>query len=529
MTASAGMVAGVAAFVGGCSNFDSYLDPSVLGRWEYTPASVPVLEYISSIEGKPADLVAYSDVMPSDLLPSPADYRVGPGDRIQVRVYDIISRDDIPTQYERQVDIRGTIDVPQLGRLFISGKTIGQIKDLLTERMRGLIADPLVEVDILDLRQQTFTLLGAVSRPGAYFIPKPDFRILEALPFGERYEPAAKEIYVIRLVGLDPALDDPTGGPPPDAIGGPSSAAQPATPSGSPGTRDKQPAAGEDLINIIDDLSKPAGEPRRDRPSPAAVRGGQGLDLNASAVQPAADRRPIIDLPDPTAPAAAIEQPAVGETSAAPWAFVNGKWVQVRGNASSAGTATTSGGEPIGLEGDGRRSSDIITQRVIRIPLERLLAGDSSLNIIIRPGDVIRVPDAPRGEFYIGGLVRRPGVYNLPADGRMTIRRAIDTAGGLDSLAWPERAELIRVVGKNRQAIVSMNLRAIAEATQPDVYIRQDDHINVGTSFWAIPLAVLRNGMRANYGFGLLLDRNFGNDVFGVPPEYNTRSPSLFP
>ena len=29
---------------------------------------------------------------------------------------------------------------------------------------------------------------------------------------------------------------------------------------------------------------------------------------------------------------------------------------------------------------------------------------------------------------------------------------------------------------------------------------------------------ILREGFRTNYGFSLRLDRNFGNDVFGVPP-----------
>jgi hypothetical protein len=50
------------------------------------------------------------------------------------------------------------------------------------------------------------------------------------------------------------------------------------------------------------------------------------------------------------------------------------------------------------------------------------------------------------------------------------------------------------------------------------VYLKPGDHIIVGTDFWAYPLAVFRNGLRMNYGFGFLLDRNFGNDVFGPPP-----------
>ena len=34
----------------------------------------------------------------------------------------------------------------------------------------------------------------------------------------------------------------------------------------------------------------------------------------------------------------------------------------------------------------------------------------------------------------------------------------------------------------------------------------------------SVSLAVVRGGLRATYGFGFLLDRNFGNDVFGAPP-----------
>ncbi len=74
------------------------------------------------------------------------------------------------------------------------------------------------------------------------------------------------------------------------------------------------------------------------------------------------------------------------------------------------------------------------------------------------------------------------------------------------------------MVGPDRQATIMLDLRAISEGTQPDVFLKPDDHLNVGTNFWALPLAIVRNGLRASYGFGFLLDRNFGNDVFGAPP-----------
>jgi hypothetical protein len=48
--------------------------------------------------------------------------------------------------------------------------------------------------------------------------------------------------------------------------------------------------------------------------------------------------------------------------------------------------------------------------------------------------------------------------------------------------------------------------------------MKSDDHVIIGTNFWATPLAVIRNGFRMTYGFGFLIDRNWGNDIFGAPP-----------
>ena len=105
-------------------------------------------------------------------------------------------------------------------------------------------------------------------------------------------------------------------------------------------------------------------------------------------------------------------------------------------------------------------------------------------------------------------------MFNLPSVGRLTLTRAITAAGGLGGLAIPERVDLTRVVGENQQSTIMLNLRAISQGTQPDVYLKADDRLNGGTNFWAFPLAVRRNGFRTSYGFGFLLDRNFGHDVF---------------
>jgi hypothetical protein len=220
---------------------------------------------------------------------------------------------------------------------------------------------------------------------------------------------------------------------------------------------------------------------------------------------------PAIDLPDSTR-----SQPMSGgpgplanpDGAGSNWVFVDGKWVRT----APAG----SGGK--GGAGDEQR---VVTQRVIRVPVGPLLAGAADVNVVIRPGDVVRVPQARTGLVYMTGFVARPGPYNLPTDGRLTLQRAVVAAGGLSGLAIPERVDLTRMVGRDRQATIRLDLRAIAEQTQPDIYLKPDDQINVGTNFWATPLAVIRGGFRASYGFGFILDRNFDEDVFGLRGDRN--------
>jgi protein involved in polysaccharide export with SLBB domain len=95
----------------------------------------------------------------------------------------------------------------------------------------------------------------------------------------------------------------------------------------------------------------------------------------------------------------------------------------------------------------------------------------------------------------------------------------VSAAGGLSPTAIPNRVDLVRVIGKDREATIRVDLAAIRNRSEPDIYMRPDDHVIIGTNLIATPLAVIRNGFRMTYGFGFLLDRNFGNDVFGPPPE----------
>jgi hypothetical protein len=272
----------------------------------------------------------------------------------------------------------------------------------------------------------------------------------------------------------------------------------------APITAPTQPSptpTGEELIDIIDAIA-PEQAPQVPNPgSPGLLSGrSQGLPTREKRQPEPMDqlRQPAVDLVDGSTRG--------GGGANGNWVYLNGQWVELPGRKNGP-----SNGAEVNPD-------SMVTQRVIRVPLKPLLAGKQSVNIVIRPGDVIRVPGLESGNVYMGGTIARPGSFQLPANGRLTLMRAVFSAGGLAETSIPERVDLTRMVGRDRQATIRLNLREIAKGTQPDIYLKADDQINFGTNFWALPLALVRNGFRASYGFGFLLDRNFGNDVFGIPP-----------
>jgi polysaccharide biosynthesis/export protein len=490
-------------FLGGCT-WDSFMDPSTIGRWERTPTRVPILNHIGAIEDPTTQWVDISEITAEDLIPETDIYRVGPGDFLDLTIYDLITRGQAEL-LPRQIDQNGYIQIPQLGRIFVTGKTETEVADAIATKMAPIVVDPLVSVVVQQRRQQVFHLTGNVSAPGPYSILNADFRIYEALIAAGGFPEFTNEIFVIRQVPLDDGTSKLLPENPSDT--------DLSTPSG--GSADTP--SGENLLDVIDDLSAPG--------MLSGSRSGSGTGLvpnyQRASAQPS-DEDPIIDLiesPTDSGDESATDTETQGTPPAPRWRFHDGQWIR-----ESVPVASRNLIDRVDQMTPRDSRGELFTQRVIRVPVQPLVTGDARYNIVIRPGDIIRVPASTAGFYYIRGEINRPGVFNLPAVGKLTLMRAIASAGDLGPTAVPERVDLTRMVGTDEQATIMLNLRAIAEGTQPDIYIKPDDMINIGTKFWATPLAVVRGGFRTSYGFGFLLDRNFGNDIFGAPPtNFGTR------
>lgn len=490
----------------GCAK--SFLDPTKLGGYRDTPTVMPILTRIDAIEDDSGQVVEYSDPLPEDLIPQPESYRIGPGDVLRVIAYDVVVIGQ-REEYEVPVDARGMIEIPQLGRISVAGSTTEEAMSEIVAaiRAKGLVQDPLVQVLTLSQRQQTYTAIGAIQNPGLYPIPRADYRLLEALASAGNFDETTKEVYIIRQVPLSEEVSGVISGLNHTSPG----AAHTAPPQSKPAEQPK----GQDLIDIIDQIAPEAGDkkpaeqpkadapkanaPKADAPKTDAPRSSPGLfgrQDGQAAAQPA---KPMIDLIEDDKPAQVA--PAGDGAS---WVFLNGKWVKVKAPTAQEALAVRA------------KPDELITQRVIRVPIKQLLQGYQSVNIVIRPGDVIRFPATSSGFVYMGGEVARPGPYQVAPD--FTLMRAITAAGGLSELAIPQKVELTRMLPGNRQAVIKLDLQAISEHTQPDIFMKPSDQVMIGTTWWALPTAVIRNGFRASYGFGFILDRNLSNDIFGPPP-----------
>ncbi len=449
----------------GCET-NSFMDPSKVGNWEMTPKTMPILNRLDVIDEPEISSLPVTQVQPGDLLPTTDEYVIGSGDLVTVTIFELIvpGTDAVQT---RRVDETGAIRLPVVESVHAAGRSPSQLENDIVKTLdrEGILKDATVSVVVQESRQNTYSVIGepfnGSTAFGTYVIPKPDFRLLEALALARGVPGRTKKILIFRQTALSSEVE---GSRRPDT-----------------GVEAIPPAEG----NPVDVLDQLGGALEGDGPIPSAP------------VESTTDR------PDaPPALAGGLESGG----SSGQWIRVGDRWVEAGRVEASPGQAGNTAADAL---------SALITQRIIEVPYENLINGDMRYNLVIRAGDVIRIPDTRGGFVYLMGEINRPGAYTVPGEADLTLMQLIASGGNLSAIAVPSRVDLVRRIGNDRQAIVRLNLKKIFEGNEPDIFLKANDLINIGTNFPATPLAVFRNGLRATYGFGFVVDRNFENQVFG--------------
>ncbi|MFY8117867.1 MAG: SLBB domain-containing protein [Roseateles sp.] len=101
--------------------------------------------------------------------------------------------------------------------------------------------------------------------------------------------------------------------------------------------------------------------------------------------------------------------------------------------------------------------------KLMWVDLKRLLnGGDLRLNLRMKPGDLVYIPDSADTMVYVLGAVHRPGAYRLTPD--MSVMDALATAGGPNEDAKPSEIGVYRPA---RQAFERIALQNLMDAKRP--------------------------------------------------------------
>jgi len=459
------------------------------------------------------------DVLPNATFPrqgdwsyTDEDYIVGPTDILDISILDLFN-EGLETVLRRQVSDSGYIDLPLLSeRIKAEGHTKDELKEVIANKYSpDILRNPTISVTVAAQRQNTFSVIGAFARPGTYSILRKDMRLLEALALaGDVTQANIKYLYVIRPQPASRVAGTRTprgaGGQiilpsePKETTGGTGSGT--VTPTTAPGTTESADKALRELGKALEGLlpgatTKPATQPES-KPAPSMM---------------------AFSETDPASGAAAMQDSTTAPVGGAKWIYSAGKWIKAKSNVGTGSPAT----QP--QPGDAKEAVDPFgwkkvdrsgMARVIAVNLNQLRNGDPRMNIVMRDNDIVHVPTLEVGEFYISGEVLRPGVYSLTGR-QITLKMAVAAAGNLGGLAWPENSLLIRRIGGSQEQFIPVDLQAIFRGEDPDIFLKPNDTLSIGTDARASFYAVIRNAFRMTYGFGFIYDRNFADPRYYTP------------
>ena len=102
------------------------------------------------------------DELPMDLPVGP-DYVLGPGDGLSIELWGGVSQ-----RLQRVVDREGRVALPEAGAVQVTGRSLGEVQQLVQRVLRSEFRDVQADVSLARLRTVRVYVVGDVLRPGAY-------------------------------------------------------------------------------------------------------------------------------------------------------------------------------------------------------------------------------------------------------------------------------------------------------------------------------------------------------------------------
>jgi polysaccharide export outer membrane protein len=139
-------------------------------------------------------LAAVLAAVPVSAQQSVGDYRVGPKDLLEIRVFEIPE-----LNLERRVTDTGTLDLPLLGQFSVAGLTAEEVRDRLQALLTAKYVNRAnVSVVVKEFANKPISILGAVGKPGSLNVSG-RWDLLQAISAaGGLASGAGRKIFVLR-------------------------------------------------------------------------------------------------------------------------------------------------------------------------------------------------------------------------------------------------------------------------------------------------------------------------------------------
>ena len=144
----------------------------------------------SEASGSPVSVTgAHASKMPAV---SP-EYRVGETDTLQITVWK-------EPDFSKTVNVRpdGMISLPLIGEVKVIGMTSGEIQDVVASNLKAYLLNPLVTVEITEIKSRRVFITGEVVRPGLYPLGGP-ITVLQLIAQAGGFTPFAKRKSIVVL------------------------------------------------------------------------------------------------------------------------------------------------------------------------------------------------------------------------------------------------------------------------------------------------------------------------------------------
>lgn len=378
----------------------------------------------------------------SIIVSSTEDYLIGLNDVLSVKVEDAPEIDGL-----YRINSKGSFTLPAAGSIDARDKTVEQITDVITKRLKGgYLANPIVSIKVNQSNRRAFFIQGAVRRPGTYQIEG--------------------RVSLLKLITIAGGLTDEYS-------------------STAFVMREKKPLEKTENGALIKNAAFTANDSANADYELIKINVSQLLkgDLEKNITIESGD---IVNIPISELFFVAGEVNKPGSFS-----FKEGTTLQQA--ISLAGGLTEKSGATAFLmrektQTDSDKKSVAVDEKpadsdadnfeLVEIDVNKLMRGEINKNIIIKPRDFLTVTEA--GVFFVAGEVKAPGAFPLTEGA--TVQRAISLAKGTNYEGNLKKAIIYRQTPTGERTEIPVDVAAIMKGETKDVELSTNDILIVPNS-----------------------------------------------